>query len=49
MRKVGIPYYYKLDYFNGKYIAYKKKEKGNWYKIKPETFIKETGAKIIYD
>lgn len=49
MMKVGIPYYYKLNYFNDEYVAYKKKENGSWYKIKYKTFLKETGTKIIYD
>lgn len=49
MIEAGIDYQYRFYYNNGNITVYKKKGKGNWYKIKYNTYIKETGTKFVQD
>ena len=48
MIKQNIDYEYKISYTRDNIKCWKKKSGGKWYKIKPETYHKETGVKFIW-
>lgn len=47
MIKQNINYEYKISYTRDNIKCWKKKSGGKWYKIKPETYHKETKVSII--
>lgn len=46
MIKPNTDYEYKIFYTIDDIKCYKKKSGGGWYKIKPDTYYKETGVKF---
>lgn len=48
MIKQNINYEYKISYTCDNIKCWKKKSRGKWYKIKPETYYEETGVKFIW-